>query len=202
MELLRHLLFEDPLSLWIVLGIVALVSLGVWARFRSEKALWATAGCVLAGIALAVLAWAVETDRENIIRTLDIMAAAIERGDATAFNERISPAYKNGPSGTKERLAAIVEVAIKRVHVSAVGDPFIDLKEGEAVVQQDYTFQYRIYRPGPVGEIGQAIQPVTWEGAFAPDADGEWRLRSATAIKPQQITPEEASRFVTGAGSI
>ena len=58
MDLARHLLFENPLSLWIALGLVAVVAVGVWTRTRSEKALWAAAGCVLAGLALAVLALA------------------------------------------------------------------------------------------------------------------------------------------------
>ena len=53
MDLVRHLLFENPTTLWILLGLVAVVALLIWLRTRSEKSLWVAAGCVLLSVALA-----------------------------------------------------------------------------------------------------------------------------------------------------
>jgi len=192
MDLIRHLLFENPLSLWIALGLVAVAAGAIWTRTRSEKALWVAAGSVMAGLGLAVLAWAVETDREKVIRTLDMMASAVEKGQTTALIERVSPEYKNGRF-SKDDLAEAVTAALPRVRISGTGDPTITMGDGEATVQQEYVFQIQ---QGSDATFAGVQIPVTWEGRFAPDPDGQWRLRSAIAIKPERITPEEAARHV------
>jgi hypothetical protein len=192
MDLIRHLLFENPLSLWIALGLVAVTAGAIWTRTRSEKALWVAAGSVMAGLGLAVLAWAVETDREKVIRTLDMMASAVEKGQTTALIERVSPEYKNGRF-SKDDLAAAVTAALPRIRISGAGDPTITMGDGEATVQQQYVFQIQ---QGSDATFAGVQIPVTWEGRFAPDPDGQWRLRSAIAIKPERVTPEEAARHV------
>ena len=130
-------------------------------------------------MALAVLAWAVETDHEKVARTLGTMASAAENGRADPFIERISPQYKNGPYG-KDELAAIVTAALAKVRITA-GDPVINIEDGPG--HRPAGLHLRIL-PAVTSPLAQAQIPVTWEGKFAPDPDGEWRLRSATAIKP------------------
>ncbi|HUS45683.1 MAG TPA: hypothetical protein VM219_06590, partial [Phycisphaerae bacterium] len=77
---------------------------------------------------------------------------------------------------------------------ASANQPTLRWENGRAVVQQTWDF-----RPTPGRPIvieGQQRVRVLWEGVFAPDSDGEWRLRSAMALKPKRITPEEAVRYL------
>ena len=120
-----------------------------------------------------------------------MMATAAENGRADPFIERISPQYKNGPYG-KAELAAVVTAAMPKIRITA-GDPIVNIEAGVATVQQVYTFELQA---GIGSSLPQAQLPVTWEGKFAADPDGEWRLRSAAAIKPMQVTPEDAAKYL------
>jgi hypothetical protein len=193
MDLARHLLFENPLTLWIVLGFVGAVSLGLWTRSHREAALWVTAACLILCLVIGILAWAVETDFEKVVRTLDTMGSAIESGNADKFCERISPAYQNGPNG-KEELAGIVARALSRLRATP-GDPLIKMGPTEATVTQNIRFDVSGSGGSSIPLPGGRLD-VTWEGKFAPDPDGEWRLRSAIATKPVQITPEAAAKYL------
>jgi hypothetical protein len=188
MDLLRYLLLENPLTLWILLGIAAVVAGLVWMRTGSQRAARAALGCLAAGVLVGVLAWAVETDRERLVRTLDTMAKAVDRGDAEALIERISPEYRNG-AFDKAALASAVRLGLRQVRATA-DSPVIRQRDREACVTQAYTF-----RPAPgARSVPTEFERVTWEGAFAPDPDGEWRLRSVAATQPIHMTPEEAAR--------
>jgi len=190
MDLARYLLLENPLTLWILLGIAAVVAGLAWMRTGSRRAARAALGCLAAGVLVGVLAWAVETDRERLLRTLDTMAKAVDRGDAEALIECISPEYRSGPSD-KAALAAIVRLGLQRVRATAE-TPVIRQRDREACVTQAYTF-----RPAPGARpVPAEFERVTWEGAFAPDPDGEWRLRAVAATQPLHMTPEEAARHL------
>jgi hypothetical protein len=194
MDLVRHLVLEDPTTLWIALGIVAVIA-GLWWRRTGRRA---AAGLLIAALVLAVaaglVARLVETDYEKVARTLGTISDAADEGLPDALIERISPDYRNGAAGfTKENLASAVRLGLDRLRASAER-PTIRMQGGRATVTQAWTF-----RPAP-GSVAARLPPqyerVVWEGEFAPDPDGEWRLRSATAIQPQRRTPEEAARFV------
>jgi hypothetical protein len=187
-DMLRHILLEDPLPLWILCGLVAIACLAVWSRTRAFTPLAIAAGCVVAAGAVGLIAALVETDRERVQRSVSLIARAAESGDADRLIERISPEYKNGPYG-KEELAFAVQQALKKVHITA-DDPIINMDDRQATVTQQYHFE------SAGGGQTLPYPPVTWEGKFAPDPDGQWRLRSATAIYPERMTPEAAARLL------
>jgi len=190
MDLLRYLLLENPLTLWILLGIAAVVAGLVWMRTGSPRAARAALGCLAAGVLVGVLAWAVETDRERLVRTLDTIAKAVDRGDAEALIECISPEYRNG-AFDKAALASAVRLGLRQVRATA-DSPVIRQRDREACVTQAYTF-----RPAPGARpVPAEFERVTWQGAFAPDPDGQWRLRSVAATHPLRMTPEEAARHL------
>jgi hypothetical protein len=191
MDILKHLFLENPLSLWIALALAEIVTLIVWWQSRSRRAAIGLAAFPAAAIAVGLLAWAVETDYERLVRTLDVMAKAADTGDAETFIERVSPDYQNGRA-RREDLAAAVQLGLR--HVRATADtPTIRWEDGRAVVRQTYLF-----RPAPGSRFAanQAFQDVVWEGVFQPDADREWRLRSAVALRPVRATPEEGVRYL------
>ncbi|MBE3070117.1 MAG: hypothetical protein IMZ66_07755, partial [Planctomycetes bacterium] len=142
-------------------------------------------------VLLGALAWTVETDRERLVRTIDTMSAAAASGDAEALIERISPLYASGTLG-KDDLARVVRLGLAQVRASAE-TPTIVEGQGRATVTQAYVFTPA--QDSPMVVSG-AWERVVWEGVFAPDADGQWRLRSAVAISPRRMAPEQAVRYL------
>ncbi|MCX5677004.1 MAG: hypothetical protein NTX87_18600, partial [Planctomycetota bacterium] len=47
--------------------------------------------------------------------------------------------------------------------------------------------------PGQKFALPPSHDYVTWEVALAPDADGQWRVRAAMAVRPERMAPEEAA---------
>ena len=189
MDILRHLLFENPLTPCIVLGLAALGAGFFWSRTGSKRARGLAVACCGVAAALIVVAWAVETDHERVARTLWIMSDAASRGDAETLIAQISPEYEGGPHG-KDGLAAVVRLGLGHVRATA-GEPDIRIEGGRATFTQVYHFS-----PAPKSRIvvPPQYQKFTWEGTLTPDPDGQWRLRSAIATKPERMTPADAAR--------
>jgi hypothetical protein len=189
MDILRHLLFENPLTPCLVLGLVALGAGFFWSRTGSKRARTLAVACCGVAAALIIVAWAVETDHERVARTLWIMSDAASRGDAETLIAQISPEYEGGPHG-KDGLAAVVRLGLSHIRATA-DEPDIRLEGGRATFTQTYCFS-----PAPKSRIvvPPQYQKFTWEGTLAPDPDGQWRLRSAIATKPERMTPADAAR--------
>ena len=193
MDLLRHLVFENPATLLVVL-IIATVLLGtIWHRTGAKASRAAAATCLAVALLVALLAWLVETDRERLDRTLRTMAEATDEGRPERLVACISPDYRSDGLG-KDGLADIVRHGLEYVRASA-GAPKVEMGQGEATVTQTYRF-----RPAPGSDLRTAerFPPVVWEGTFGPDADGEWRLRWARAVSPRVMLPQEAVRYLPG----
>jgi len=191
MELLRHFVLEDPTTLMVAL-IITTVILGMfWRRTGSIPCRWAAAACIGAAALVLLAAYLVETDRESLERSLQIMGKAAGQGRAQVFIERISPDFKTG-SLDKDGLAGIVRSGLERVRVTA-DRPVIIMGDGRATVTQPYYF-----RAAPESGLGlpQAYRRIVWEGTFQIEADGEWRLTAAKATHPREMLPQEAARFL------
>ena len=188
MDILRHLVLENPLSPCIVLGLVAVAAGLIWSRTGSRRALAVIVAAGGAAAILAILSIAVETDQERVDRSLRMMAQAGARGDAEALIERISPQYGNAPAA-RDSIVAVVRFGLGRVRVSA-GDPAIRMGDKQATVTQTYRFSPA---PGQKFALPPSHDYVTWEATLAPDADGQWRVRAATAVRPERMSPEEAA---------
>jgi len=191
MDLIRHFAFENPTTLLVILGIAAVICGTIWHRKGPAGCRLAAILCVAAGLLVGILAYTVETDRERLLRTLDVMGRAVDDGRAEAFASCISPEYK---SGTLDRagLADLVRRGLEYVRASA-DLPLIALGDTDAVVTQTYHFRPA---PGMPTMISKQYERVVWEGVFGPDADGQWRLRSARATHPREMLPQEAARFL------
>jgi len=188
MDILRHLVLENPLSPCIVLGLVAVAAGLIWSRTGSRRALAVIVAAGGAAAVLAILSIAVETDQERVDRSLRMMAQAGARGDAEALIERISPQYGNAPAA-RDSIVAVVRFGLGRVRVSAE-DPAIRMGDKQATVTQTYRFSPA---PGQQFALPPSHHYITWEATLAPDPDGQWRVRAATAVRPECMTPEEAA---------
>jgi len=193
MDVLRHFVLEHPATALVVLIIAAVLLGALWRRTGSAGCRAAAIACLAAAGLLALVAWLVETDRERLARTLETMAEAADEGRPEALVACISPHYESGGQG-KDGLADIVRRGLTCVRASA-GAPKVNMGRGQATVTQTYRF-----RPVPGSRLraDQRLPAVEWEGTFGPDADGEWRLRSARALSPRPMLPQEAARYLPG----
>jgi len=191
MDLVRYLFLENPLTLGILLALGTVAAGAIWSRTRSRRTLAAMVAMPLAAGLLVLLAHLVETDRERLLAALDALARAVDTGDAEAFLAHVSADYTSGPYG-KDSLAAAARVGLAHVRATAE-TPLVHQTDGEATVNQTYRF-----RPAPAARftLPQGRECVRWEGRFVREADGQWRLKSAVAVSPMRMTPEEAARLV------
>ena len=191
MGLTRYLVFENPTTLWILLIIVAVVCGTIWRRTGSQRCRAAAVACMAAGVVVGILASVVETDREKLQRTLKTMSGAMAGGHVETFIGCISPAYQSGGHG-KAALAGVVRRGLEVIRADAE-TPRIALGDSDAVVTQVCRFYAA---PGSKLMLPPEAHRVVWEGRFAPDPDGEWRLRSATVVSPRRMTPEQAAQYL------
>jgi hypothetical protein len=193
MDALRYFVFENPATLLVVL-LIATVLLGtLWRRTGKPAARGAAGVCLAVALLVALLAWLVETDRERLQRTLETMARAADAGRPEAFIERISPDYRSDGLG-KEGMADIVRHGLEYVRASAGGHT-VRMEDDAATVTQTYRFRAA---PGMRAPVADRFPRVEWQGTFGPDADGEWRLRSARVLSPRPMLPQEAVRYLPG----
>jgi hypothetical protein len=193
MDTVSFLVFEDPLTLWVILGLAEVVALVIWRRTRSRRAATVLVALPAAAVLLGLLALVVETDREAVLRSIGVMDRAVAAGDADAFLSRVSADYRTSDGG-KDALAAAVRLGLARVRATPSAPVLAPERtpQGERRfrVTQDYRFEPA---PGSQTPILPAWQRVTWEGEFQRDPDGEWRLVAATAVRPERFTAEEAA---------
>jgi len=191
MHVIRHLVLENPTTLLVALGIAAVVCGTIWHRRGSSPCRLVAVLCVAAGILVAVLAYSIETDRERLVLTLSTMGRAVDEGRPDAFADCISDRFETG-SLDKDGLADLVRRGLQYVRASPEV-PNITMTDADAAVTQVYVFRAA---PGVPVRISKQYERITWEGNFAPDADGRWRLRSARATQPREMLPQEAARFL------
>ena len=191
MDLIKYVIFENPWTLWVLLLVAAVVCGTIWRRTGSSGCRAAAVGCVAAGVLVGILTWAVETDREKLKRTLKTMSDAMEAGHVETFIACISPGYKSGSQG-KAALAAVVRRGLEVIRAEAE-TPTVAFGEADALVRQPCRFYPA---PGAKLMLPPEAHRVVWESVFAPDPDGEWRLRSATVVSPRRMTPEQAAQYL------
>ena len=113
MESVRHVLFEDPLPVYLALAVAEAVVAAFWRGRRTRRwALALLAAPLLAG-AVALTAWAVETDREQIHAALHEIAAGVRVGDFAPAERRLDPDCRM-PAGGRVVVGADKLIALGR----------------------------------------------------------------------------------------
>ena len=92
METIKTVLFEDPTSLYVLLGVVELVLLAMWIKRRTRA--WAVRLAIPTAVAVAIfgLSALVVTDREYITRAMHEIAADCGAGSVEAAGKYLDAA--------------------------------------------------------------------------------------------------------------
>lgn len=77
MQALKRVLFEDPLTIYVGLGMIEIVLLAIWGRYLTRRRLLALAAPLLLGGAVFCIERLVETDVELIVAAMEEIAEGI-----------------------------------------------------------------------------------------------------------------------------
>jgi hypothetical protein len=176
-------LFEGRTSVYVMLVALAVFLLLIWWQTRKR---WLLHGVVVA-VALvglyALLDKAVETDREQIVRKVQEMAAAVNARDLDGLFENISDNFRSRLGKDKQQFRDTVANYLKKGMVSNVRVWDIGCKDTPS----------REHPPVQVffsakAESGRDLM-ADCEATFDFDAEHGWRLQNIRLLKPQ--TTEE-----------
>ncbi len=140
---------------------------------------------VLAGL-YAVLDVAIETDREQIVRKVHAMIAALNAGDIDGAFQHISDRFHSRGGRTKEELRGEARKYIgqKQVDHMDVWDIVCPDPPSRAEGRARASFQVKVHgQPGIDGFLAEC------DATFDFDPEHGWRLQGVRLLKPQ--TTEE-----------
>jgi len=169
MDLVRTLLFENPVPLIVVMAVAEVAGLLVYRAHRRRELLgWLLAPPAVAGM-VGLLASLVQTDRERIRAALDDIAARIVAGDLDGPARYLDPACRGGgvlPDG-RDELIAFGKAVLRKHPVRQVRLPFptirTDRPDADATVNSVVSFR-----------SGTSMW-IVWRLKWA-RRDGVWRI--------------------------
>jgi hypothetical protein len=172
-------LFEGRTSAYVILAALAVFLLLVWWQTRRR---WLLAGVLVAAALVglyALLDKAVETDREQIVRKVHAMAAAVNARAVDALFENISDNFRSPQGKNKQQFRSLIADYLQRRMVNNV-------RVWDIVCVDPPS---RDHPPSRVffsakAESGSELL-ADCDATFDYDAEHGWRLRSLRLLKPQ-----------------
>jgi len=178
MDSLRSAFLENPLWVYVALALAALVLIALWYERRTRRLLLLLAAPPVLAAGVALLAWAVQTDREQILRVSEEIVADISAGRSEALktylHEDFTGVYRGRIEMDKGRALALArsEPARYAVRDIRLGPAEVEVSGGRA----DATGT--LY----VDTGGRGRIPVHYHVEWVKIADG-WRIRRADNIR-------------------
>jgi hypothetical protein len=182
METVKILLFEEPIAIYWLLFFAELTTLlMLYVRRTRRWAVVATLPAILAAT-VALLSWAVTTDRERLqLAVVELADAAQEAGPA-GMTPWIDDSYADRKYKTKAELVAAAERVAKAFKLRRVtlADVTIDVKSSRA----EAAFRATIFLLG--SGTGRDLGFTRWRTWWVLRPDG-WRLTSALLEDPPSL---------------
>ncbi len=169
---------SDPSpTFYLILFVLAVIAAGMWVRHRDRRS--AVGAAVAAGVLLLVFAVdrLVESPREESVRRVNEMAAAVNERNPDKFLDHVSDRFRYGAIN-REGLRTIAAWQLVRTHDVRVAvwdfarDDVQRPSDDEVVVG----FMSK-------GESGGREMPFYIRATFGRDPDGRWRLRTFAAYE-------------------
>lgn len=172
-------LFEGRTSVYVVLAALAVFLLLIWWQMRKRWLLLA-APFVVALIGLyALLDKAVETDREQIVRKIKEMVAAVNAFNLDAAFVHISEQFRSPGGKSKKELRDAAQMYLDRHTVERV-EVWDILIDGRPVRERG---EVHVFFTAKTHNIREFLTGCDAVFAFHPQHG--WQLRSFRLLKPQ-----------------
>lgn len=178
MDALRSAFLENPLWVYVGLALAELVLVALWYERRTRRRAVLLAAAPVLAVGVGLLAWTVVTDREQILRHAETIAAEIGAGRADALqtylHEDFTGVYRGRVQMDKRRALELARQEPERFGVKE-----IELGPVELEVRGDRAdANGTLY----VDTGGRGRIPVEFHVEWGKTQDG-WRIRHADNIR-------------------
>jgi hypothetical protein len=184
-------LFEGQLAVYVFLCGLALLLLYFWWRTRKRRWLFAVGGVVALIGLYFLLDRLVETDREQIQRKLEAMAAAVRTRDVDGIFQHVSDDFRSPQGKTKKDFRAFAQAHINEVSEVVVWEFKFREKPSKANPMAHVRFTAKF--KGLPGHASDGGFPC--EATFDYDPQHGWRLKAFRVFNPVQTAQEEYLPF-------
>jgi hypothetical protein len=172
-------LFEGSPTVYLILGVAALILLGLGLRTRQRKyALGLGVVAVLAGL-VWLADFLVVTDREQIVNKIKAMTDSVARKDVEGIFQHMTRDF-HFRSMDRNKFRAYVEGAIRSGGVDEVA--VWDFEPGE--VSREKRTGTVTFKAKPVGRWAMGTEFSLVRAEFVLESDGQWRMRSFELFNP------------------
>lgn len=168
-------LSDPPIAALVALGVVVLIFGGLWARYRKRPLLAAFGVLAVLLVVWIVLAVAFESPREEAVRRVNDMAAAVTAKDRAKFGENVSESFEKGKLKKADLLGYFDQGAAYNLRATAWDFALTDpprVTDTEVVIQ--FEGKAETSRGEPLVRHFQAT--------FVKDPDGKFRLKTYQAF--------------------
>jgi hypothetical protein len=173
-------LFEGHSSIYLVLGAAAVALLALWWRTRKRRYAVALGLVpVLAGL-YGLLDVAVETDGEQISRTVQGMAAGVGAGALDRVFEHVAEQFTS-PAGRDKRAARQEADTVRRQY--GVREVTVWGFEPKAVSRPTRTARVE-FRVKVRSHLSRDVEFFLCRAEFVLEGDGQWRLKGFQLFNP------------------
>lgn len=173
--------FENPIYVYIALGLAELVIAAVWYERRNRRLILAMLIPPVLAIGVAVVERLVVTDREQIMAAAGQMAEAVERRQLDRIVEHIDDEFSSGArmfslSITKANIVAFANSRISRYSISSIKLAKVGVEvTGRTAKMHLLTMVHH-------GQDGRAKTPLIWDIVWIRRRDG-WRMLEVTGLR-------------------
>ena len=176
MDEAKRMLFEDPTWIYVALAGSFVVLLVVWKFMASRRAVWLLAVPVALAVAVFLVSWLVETDREQILRSIDEIA---DHANEQRY-ERIGD-YLDSQFTLRDLTVPGVAEAVKYAGQRARGHGFRTVRVTDAAV--DVQGRFASADVQTLVETQGGSVPIRWQLTWV-KIDDRWLIR---AVKDYQV---------------
>ena len=173
--------FENPVYVYISLGLAELVLAAIWHERRSRRVAWMMLIPLVLAIGVAVVEHLVVTDREQIIAAAGEMADAVEADQPDRIAEHIDDDFScRAPllslSITKADVVALAKTKILTHDITSVKLAKMDVEVAGRTANMHVVTMVRY------GGKEGAKTPLTWDVVWIKRQSG-WRVLEVTGLR-------------------
>lgn len=177
---MKELFCEDPLAVYVVLSVAAVVLAGLWLTRREGKYLkLLLVPIVLAG-GTALLDHFVETDREALERAAREIAADFQAGSIDVGLGYLAPSY-TGFGGDRDAVVAMARSRLERMDIRKVNLTNFEIHTAGKRAEMKVTSTLHVE-----GDQPGMYPPLRWHVQWEKLPEG-WRI--VHVAPPQQVVP-------------
>lgn len=175
-------LLEDPTTVCLFLGVVALILLWLWHRSRDRRYLYGVGGIIAVMLGLWLVSSLTNTDGQQIRGSIEAMGAAVRQKDADGIFRHIAEDFRVR-NMDRAAFRSLVASALRNNQVTDVVVWNIEspVVNRQSATSGTATIRFSAKMKGPA--VNEAIFGDV-EATFALDREGKWKMKSFEVYKP------------------